>query len=207
MLAGALLAGRGLLDVAPDPLRSPALAWPRRGLLALGVIGLCSLFVEAAAGDWSAVYLTQRTGASVGVAAAGYAASSVAMAVVRLAGNRTVDRLGPVRTTRIAATVGAVGLAVGLLVPQPVVGAAAFGALGLGVAVLVPLVFSAAGSLPGQDSAQSIAGVATMSYGGWLAAPGIIGLVAQATSLTLALAGVAVLIALVVPLAGALRPR
>lgn len=207
VLAGGLLAAPGLLDLPRPPDGSPALAWPRRGLFALGAIGLCSLFAEAAAGDWSAVYLTERTGATAGVAATGYAAFSVAMAVVRLAGNRTVDRLGPVRTTRIAATVGAVGLAVGLLVPDPLVGALAFGALGLGVAVLVPLVFGAAGSLPGRDSAQSIAGVATLSYGGWLAAPGIIGLVAQVTSLTVALAAVAVLVALVVPLAGALRPR
>lgn len=207
VLAGGLIAAPELLHLPPRPDRVPAFGWPHRGLIALGAIGLCSLFAEAAAGDWSAVYLTGRTGAGAGVAAAGYAVFSVTMAVVRLAGNRTVDRLGPVRITRISATIGAVGLAAGLLVPNPLVGALAFGALGLGVAVLVPLVFSAAGRLPGRDSAQSIAGVATMAYGGWLAAPGIIGLVAQATSLTVALAGVAVLVALVVPLAGALRPR
>jgi hypothetical protein len=71
---------------------------------------------------------------------------------------------------------------------------------------VVPLTFSAAGSMPGHEPGTSVAAVATVGYGGWMLAPPVIGFVAQGTSLTVALAVVAVITALIAVPAGALRP-
>ena len=195
------------LTPAPRSETGKALAWPGRGLLLLGAVIFCGLFAEAAAADWSAVYLRVAVHAPQDVAAWGYAAFSLAMAGARLAGDRLVERIGAVRLVRAAALTGAVGLALGLLVPVTPVVIVAFAVLGLGVATVVPLTFSAAGRTPGQDPGTAVAAVATVGYGGWMLAPPVIGFVAQGTSLTFALALVAAMTALIAVPAGALRPR
>ena len=43
-------------------------------ILILGLLALCCLLGEGAAGSWSAVYLRDNMGASAGFAALGYAA-------------------------------------------------------------------------------------------------------------------------------------
>jgi hypothetical protein len=79
-----------------------------------------------------------------------------------------------------------------------------FALIGLGVAVVVPLAFSAAGHT-GDHPATAIAGVATVSYGAGLAAPGLIGGIAQATSLPFSFVLVTALIMVVILSAGRLR--
>ncbi|MEV5709303.1 MFS transporter [Actinoallomurus sp. NPDC052274] len=195
------------LTPAPPTAAGKVFARPDRALLLLGVITFGSLFGEAAAADWSAVYLRTAAHATPGVAAWGYAGFSLSMAVARLVGDRVVERLGAPLVVRTAALIGAVGLAVGLLVPVTPVVVVAFVLLGLGMATVVPLTFSAAGRTPGRDPGTAVAAVGTVGYGGWMIAPPVIGFVAQATSLTTALALVAVMTALIALPAGALRER
>jgi MFS family permease len=165
----------------------------------------CGLFAEAAAADWSAVYLRTAADAPQDVAAWGYSAFSLAMAGARLAGDRLVERVGSARLVRAAAITGAAGLALGLLVPVTPVVIVAFAVLGLGMATVVPLTFSAAGRTPGYDPGTAVASVATVGYAGWLLAPPVIGFVAQGTSLTFSLVLVTVMTALIAVPAGALR--
>ncbi len=193
------------LTPAPRSAAGRVFAKPDRVLLLLGAVIFFGLFAEAAAADWSAVYLRTAAHAPQDVAAWGYAAFSLAMAGGRLAGDRLVERVGSARLVRAAALTGAVGLSVGLLVPVTAVVIVAFAVLGLGMATVVPLTFSAAGSTPGHDPGTSVAAVATVGYGGWMLAPPVIGFVAQGTSLTVALALVAAMTALIAVPAGALR--
>ena len=74
----------------------------------------------------------------------------------------------------------------------------------LGVALVVPLVFAAAGRV-GAHPARSIAGVAGVAYASFLAAPGVIGGIAAASSLTVSFCLVAGLLAVMVLAAGVLR--
>jgi len=182
---------------APRSSVGAVFARPDRALLLLGAVIFFGLFAEAAAADWSAVYLRTVAHAGPAVAAWGYAAFSLAMAVARLLGDRLVERLGAARLVRVAALTGAAGLTLGLLVPVTPVVIVAFAVLGLGMATVVPLTFSAAGRTPGHDPGTSVAAVATVGYGGWMIAPPVIGFVAQGTSLTVALALVAVITALI----------
>jgi MFS family permease len=193
------------LTPAPRAVTGKVFAIPDRGLLLLGAIIFCGLFSEAAAADWSAVYLRGAAHTSQDVAAWGYAAFSLAMAGARLLGDRVVERVGPARLVRAAAIVGAAGLTLGLLVPVTGVIIVAFAVLGLGMATVVPLTFSAAGSIPGHEPGTSVAAVATVGYAGWMLAPPVIGFVAQGTSLTTALALVAVMTAVIAVPASALR--
>jgi predicted MFS family arabinose efflux permease len=193
------------LTPAPRSAVGKVFARPDRVLLLLGAVIFFGLFAEAAAADWSAVYLHTTAHASQSVAAWGYAAFSLAMAGGRLMGDRLVEWIGSARLVRGAALTGAVGLALGLLVPVTPVVIISFAILGLGMATVVPLTFSAAGSTPGHDPGTAVAAVATVGYGGWMLAPPVIGFVAQGTSLTFALAIVAVITALIAVPAGALR--
>ena len=69
--------------------------------------------------------------------------------------------------------------------------------VGLGVANMVPVLFSAAGRMPNMAPSAAIAAAATPGYAGLLAGPVAVGWIAQATTLPLAFAGLAVLAAIV----------
>jgi len=204
MFAASLLSGFWLTP-APRSSVGRVFARPDRVLLLLGGVIFFGLFAEAAAADWSAVYLRTVAHAPQDVAAWGYAAFSLAMTGGRLMGDRLVERFGASRLVRAAALTGAAGLTLGLLVPVTAVVIVAFAVLGVGMATVVPLAFSAAGGTPGHDPGTSVAAVATVGYGGWMLAPPVIGFVAQGTSLTVALAVVAAMTALIAVPAGALR--
>ena len=76
-----------LLDVRSADDGVPVFAVPPRALLGLGALGFCVLFGEGAVADWSAVYLENVLGSTPAIAATGYAASALAMAGMRFAGD------------------------------------------------------------------------------------------------------------------------
>jgi len=124
-----LIARSALIAVAPSP--SPVFVRPTRGLLGLGVLALCALLAEGAIGDWSAVYLMDSRGASQSVAAAGFAAFSLAMAGGRFAGDHVSRWLGAACLLRLSGALAAGGLLLALIVKEPVIAIAGFGLVGL----------------------------------------------------------------------------
>jgi fucose permease len=129
------------------------------------------------------------------------------MALGRFFGDRLRSRLSAARLVRLSASLAAAGLIVALLAPWAAMAVAGFAIVGLGLSNLVPIFFSAAARIPGQPSGTGIAAVATLGYGGFLIGPPVIGAVAEATSLTLAL-GSTVLASLAIALAAtAVAPR
>jgi fucose permease len=207
LIAVTLVAGRGLLEAPPAAAAddAPSLAWPSRPVLLIGVIGFGAVFAEGASEDWSAVYVRDVMGGSAGTAAIAYTAFAGAMAAGRLRGDALVHRIGAVRTVRVGGLVAALGALVVVLARTPAVGIAGFALIGLGIATTVPLAFAAGGrAVP--HAGQGIAAVATVAYGAGLAAPGLIGAIADVASLPAAFVVVAVLALLVSLGAGALRP-
>jgi hypothetical protein len=196
-----------LLPTPPSVgLRPPGLAWPSRRLLGLGGLSFCALLAEGAMGDWSAVYLHDDLGASPPLAGTAFAAFSLAMAVGRFGGDTLLARLGPARLLRLSGGVAAAGLAAGLLVGRPAAAIAGASLVGLGLANSVPVVFGAAGRMPGIPAGAGLAAVATTGYGGFLAGPPAIGLMADAIGLPVALGLVALACALIAMGAGLVRP-
>ncbi len=190
----------------PAPAR-PRFALPDRAMAALCAIAAVSFTMEGAIADWLGVYLRAALSASQPAASAAYSAFALAMACGRLGGDATVRRFGPVATQRTGGLLAAIGTAGGLLMPSPILAAAAFALVGLGVANIVPVMFSAAGR---REGAGGIAMTATSGYFGLMAGPPVIGFLAQATSvgdaLLLVLAGALALIVLA-PAVRPLSPR
>ena len=167
----------------------------RRLIIALGVLGICGLAGEGAAGDWSAVYLKDNLGTSAGFAALGFAAFSVTMTVGRAVGDRLISRFGTVRLVRWCGLIAAAGLAGGLVSKSPYIVVAGFAVFGAGLSVVVPQVFAAGGRADPAQPGSGLARVVGLGYAGMTAGPAVIGAVASRVGLHTALA-IPVLLAL-----------
>ncbi|ABW15643.1 major facilitator superfamily MFS_1 [Parafrankia sp. EAN1pec] len=177
----------------PAPAARPVTAVTPRALLPfvpLSVIAFASFLGEGAAADWSAVYLTDVTGASAGVAGIGYVAFMACMLVVRLVGDRAVETFGIRRVVRplalTAAVMFAVALASGATRTGTALGIVGFAVLGAGLACVIPAAFSAAAraaNLVGLPAGAVIAVVSSVGYAGWLTGPPLIGGLAELVGL------------------------
>ncbi len=194
----ALLSGRGMLPGRDDDEhpaatadQAPADPTPRRtavwALAALGVLAACGAFVEDAGASWSALYLRTELSAGAATAGLGFVAMSVAMTVGRLTGDRVVDRFGQRRVVRAGGALTAAGMGLALAVPSVATTLIGFALAGLGVATLVPAVFHAADELPGLPRGLGLAVSNWLLRIGFLVSPPLIGAVADASSLRVAL--------------------
>lgn len=182
--------------------RSPLLT-----LAGIAGVTLLAAVVEDVPGSWGAVYLREALSASAGLAGLAFAAFTAGMTAGRLVADRAVDRWGHVAVVRTGGAVAALGLSGGLVIGTPWAGLAAFLLVGLGASPTFPALFHAAGHRPGVRPADGVALVSWGARAGFLIAPPLVGLVADAISLTWAV-GIGVLAALaVVAGASTLRPR
>jgi len=193
----AVLASRRLLLTGVDGvITGPVLVLPTRSLFNLGIVAFCVMLSEGAMADWSAIYLRRTLETGPGLAAAGYAVFSLAMAVCRLTGDRLTQRLGPVGMVRIGGTIAATGLGLSLVIAQPVAALIGFASVGVGLSSLVPIVFSAAGRTPGIAPGLALSAVTTTGYCGFLCGPPLIGFVADFLTLRVALGIVVIMSAM-----------
>jgi hypothetical protein len=196
-LALMLATARFLLPHAADSGGGgPHFVLPRGRLLVLGAMGFFILMTEGAMGDWTAVYLRLDLGAGAGLAGAGFAVFSAAMAIGRLTGDRLVAAFGPVVMVGWGALLAAFGLGGALLLHDPAAAILGFGLVGLGLANVVPILFSAAGRTPGIAPGAAIAAVTTAGYSGFLAGPPMVGFAAEWIGLPGALGLLAVAVGL-----------
>jgi MFS family permease len=206
-LVGVLIVSPMLLEpqqhAAQTEHRLPLRKTPRV-LLALSAIGFCILLSEGAMADWTAVYLRQVLKAGPGIAAAGYAVFSAAMAVFRLLGDLITARLGPLRTVRIGSLVAGFGLFSALCMASPSFALPGFAAVGAGFSVIIPLVFGSGGRVEGVSPGAGIATVTGIGYIGFLVGPPTIGFLSQLFTLRYALGVVVVCCLITAVLSGSL---
>jgi MFS family permease len=168
---------------APRPARRTAFL----AMAALGVLAACGAFVEDAGGSWSALYLRDELAAGPATAGLGFVALSAAMTIGRLTGDRAVDRFGQRRVVRVGGALTAGGMGLALALPTIGTTVLGFALAGLGVATLVPAVYHAADELPGLRRGLGLAVVNWLLRIGFLVSPPLIGLLADAISLRVAL--------------------
>jgi MFS family permease len=190
MLAAAAEGGTG----------GPGFARPTRAILLPGVVALAGLVSEGAIADWSAVYLSASLGAGTTMAAAAFAAFSLAMAAGRFSGDRLVARLGGDLVVRAGGALAAAGLALTLLIGSPLIAVLGFGLVGAGLSCVFPVVLSSAARTPGLPPSAAIAAVCTVGYFGFLLGPPAIGGLAELIGLPAALGLVVLLCALIAAL-------
>jgi predicted MFS family arabinose efflux permease len=187
--ASCVVAGGGLYGLTLPMLdrgapRQGALRLPSRRLAAASLLAALCFAAEGAVADWSGVYLVTVVGTDAAWATTGYAAFALAMVAGRLTGDAVVGRLGPGPAVRLGAMLAFCGLSLALAVPNRWAVDAGLILVGTGLANVVPVVFSAAGRMAGTN------GVATASacgYAGLLVAPPLLGNLADALGLRVAL--------------------
>jgi MFS family permease len=170
---------------------------PPRALWPMGVIAFCGAVGEGSLADWGALYVHDELGSSEGMAAFGFTVFSTTMLAGRFVSDQLVVRFGAEQVVRVGAVIAAIGLLAGLVPNVTWAAIAGFAVMGIGLASVFPVVYSAAGSIPGIPSGRGVAAVATMGYTGFLAGPPVLGFLARATSIQVALMVVAALIALI----------
>ena len=156
----------------------PGFARPPRALLPPGLMAFTVLLAEGAIADWSAVYLSNGLGAGTTMAAAAFAAFSLAMAAGRFCGDRLVGSsvaiwsCGRRRARRSRPRPDAV-------IGASLVAVLGFGLVGAGLSCVFPVVLSSAARTPGLPPSAAIAAVCTVGYFGFLLGPPAIGGLAE----------------------------
>jgi MFS family permease len=179
----------------------PRLLWP------LGAVAFAGAIGEGAMADWSGVYLSTIVKTDAGVAALGFAIFSILMTVGRLSGDRLTEKYTAAPLVRFGGGIAAAGILLAIMVPEVPTTLLGFAAVGLGVSIVMPLAFSAAGNVASIPASSGIAGVATIGYAGFLAGPPVIGVIAEYTSLRMAMLLVALLVSSLVFTAGSLSVK
>ena len=179
---------------AVNPWRAAALP-----LAALGLLGVFGAFVEDAGASWSALYLRNELAAGAAAAGLGFVALQSAMTVGRLTGDRVVDRFGQRRVAQVGGVLIAGGMGGALAFPSITTTLIGFALAGLGVATLIPAVYHAADELPGLSSGSGLTVINWLLRVGFLLSPPLIGVLADAASLrvallTVVLAGVGIVV-------------
>jgi len=190
--------GEPVAERGPSVVRRPLL-WLLAG------ITVCAAIAEGATADWSALFFVRERHLTEAVAAMPYAGFSIAMAIARLVGEPVQRKLGPYRLLAAGAVVAAAGLGLAVLVDAAVAGFTGFALAGVGLAFCFPVVMDLAGAAgrraDGSGGEREIGLVTTLAYTGFLVGPPMVGGLAHASSLTVALGVVAFVIALIVPTA------
>ncbi len=177
-------------------------------LIGLGSLAFFSLIGEATMINWSTVYMSRSLATDAALAATGYAAFSLMMAVGRFCGDAVRARLRSAQVIQLSAGLAAAGLGGALLIGTPAAAIIGFGCVGLGLANTIPVLFSAAGQIPGITAGAGLAAVSAAGSIGFLLAAPLIGFVAELTTLPISLSVVVLLLALSAILAPrALAPR
>ncbi|WP_337044341.1 MFS transporter [Emticicia sp. 17c] len=170
---------------------------PKGAVLVLGLMCFIAFLAEGAILDWSAVFLKFHRNFEDSMSGVGFAAFSVAMAVMRLSGDGLINRFSSQKVVLYGGVMAALGLLIAIIIPSGIATISGFVLVGIGCANIVPVFFSTAGNLPDVAPSTAIAGVTTLGYIGQLAGPALLGFLAEATSLPLALGLVSILLLIV----------
>jgi hypothetical protein len=205
VLAIAIVCVPRLLPGTAADVDSAHFALPHGALALPAFLTFCSMFVESAAMNWSAVFLSGPAHSSAAVAAGGVVAFAVAMALARLVGDRLAVTWGVDGLARRGGALTCAGVALALATRSPAPAIAGFALVGAGCAAIVPALFRVAAAGPGVAAGAGIAAVATAGYtGGVLNGPAI-GFLARGIGLTGAMSMIGVAGALIALLGPRLR--
>src|SRR5229473_1754489 len=167
--------------------------WLGGPVVAVAAVAFGGLIVEGGSADWSTLYLRDLSHVNAGIAAAGYAAFSLAAMLTRFRADLLTARTSPVVVARLGAVVAACGLALAIAYPALAGAATGFALVGIGTAVILPLAFAAGANLGASGTALAV--VMTSGYAGSIVGPALIGNAADRFSLR---------VAMLIPLAGAI---
>jgi MFS family permease len=179
-------AAEGEPDSAPTPTRRSRLS---SRVWALGCLGILALLVENGVQQWCAVLLEDVLHAGPLLAGLGPAVFAAAAVAGRSSGQRLVRLLGDERLLICSGLVAAPGAVLTGAAASAPFALAGIALVGLGISVASPTLYGLAGRSAAQrDRGRTVAAVSGVAYVGLLGGPGLVGQVAGATNLHVALA-------------------
>ena len=175
---------------------------PDAALFFIGVAALVIMGCEGSINNWVNVFYRETLAAPDGRVKWGFCAVCAMMTFGRLVTDRFVNRFGGARILRVYCVFVTVGLAIALLspftglsgLPLHLLATIGYAIAGFGISALVPILYSKANKTKSMPAASAITFVGSMGFLGSFMGPPLIGNVAQATCLSLALGIFAVLI-------------
>ena len=176
-------------------------------LVILGAIAALGIGMEDAGSSWGAVYLSGSLGAAPAVAGLAFVSLQAFQTLGRLTGDAFVNRFGDRAVAIAGAIIAAAGMSFALIYPTIPSTIAGFGCVGLGIGTLIPAATHAADNLPGLPEGFGLTAVSMLTRVGQLLSPPLIGLIADASTLRIALVTVPIAAVVVVGLSFALSSR
>ncbi|NWA27994.1 MFS transporter [Pseudomonas gingeri] len=172
----------------------PAFAVPHGVVLFIGLLCFVVFLAEGAMLDWSAVFLSAERQVEDAYAGLGYAAFALTMTLGRLTGDAIVRRLGAQRVIVFGGITAAAGLALATLAPAWEAALVGYALVGAGCSNIVPVLYTAVGKQKVMPESIAVPAVTTLGYAGILAGPAAIGMIAHASSLSLAFMVIALML-------------
>ncbi|MEQ7801238.1 MFS transporter [Pedobacter sp. ASV1-7] len=173
------------------------ISWLKGSIIFLGFMCFSVFLSEGAMLDWSAVFLDENKGINPEMAGIGYAAFSIAMATMRLLGDKIVSHLSGKTVVIGGSIIAASGIFLAILTPWIATSLLGFVLLGIGAANIVPVFFSEGGRIKNVPATIAIPAISTMGYAGQLAGPALLGFIAYQFSLNIAFAFIGALMLIV----------
>lgn len=163
-------------------------AFPGFNVLFLGVLCFMAFMSERSMLDWSAEFLRSSLNYTTVSGGIGYALFSIGMVLGRLFGDRLIERFNLFRIFQGGSFLAACGFALVISGLFPYAELIGFGFIGFGCSNIVPILFSATGRLTSISPSVALSAVTTIAYVGALFGPALIGFIAEATTLSVAFA-------------------
>jgi len=167
---------------------------PKGKIWLLGILCFISFLAEGSILEWSAEFLYSVHDFDPSLAGIGYAIFSIAMSFGRLTGDKIIARFGPLAVVQLGSLIAASGFIIAVNFSWAHIELLGFFLIGIGASNIVSILFSSAGRLPETSPSSALTFIITFGYTGILLGPAFIGFVAEVTSLSFALTGVAFLL-------------
>ena len=184
---------------------APMFVIPRGKVLFLGALCFIVFITEGAMLDWSGVFLISLRGMDPAYGGLGYAAFACAMTASRLVGDRMVSRFKPTRVMVFGSLCASLGIVFSLLSSHWSLALVGYALVEAGCANIVPILFTAVARQTDMPQGSAVPAMTTLGYAGVLMGPALIGFVAHASSLQIALGMVAIALLVVTATAKSIR--
>ena len=167
-------------------------------LWAIGLGLIAGMVAEGAASDWGAILLRDNMNVPKGIYASAFASFALAMITSRFLGDRALEKFGPRNTVRYGGIYGGLAWGLCIAIAVPLSSLSVWSALvvvnigfifaGMGIGPMFPAFILAASRLKGIAPAVAISRVGVIGIAGFFIGPTVTGMIAEATSLSWAMA-------------------
>ncbi|MCB9992565.1 MAG: MFS transporter [Hyphomicrobiaceae bacterium] len=166
--------------------RKPFFALPTPTILLLVLFGISGTLAEMSTRVWSVIYMRDSFTAPDWVDSLALTTFALLIAVARMVADRLLARTSDVLGLRILLATAITGVFLVALAPHYLVALAGFALMGIGVCVSFPKMLSAAAQIGDRPSSENVASTTLSNTMVMLVAPGLFGLVAEATTISVA---------------------